>query len=88
MRALSPQPADSTQKYKQMKENGVRPDDPEFLKAHNLLSAVTQQQHFAKQRQLEAQRRQQQQLQQNQANGATSDNTANGVNGKYMSTLE
>lgn len=62
-----------------MQEQGVRHDDPEYLKAHNLLSAVQRQQVFQKQKQmhqLQAQQRQQ------QMNGATPDGTANGVNGR------
>lgn len=68
-------------KYKQMQEQGVRHDDPEYLKAHNLLSAVQRQQVFQKQRfaqqQLQAQQRQQ------QLNGVTPETAAaaNGVNG-------
>ncbi|RAL10055.1 putative RSC complex subunit (Sth1) [Aspergillus homomorphus CBS 101889] len=71
------------QKYKQMQEQGVRHDDPEYLKAHNLLSAVQRQQVFQKQRfaqqQLQAQQRQQ------QLNGVTPEAAAaasNGVNGR------
>ncbi|PYH86562.1 superfamily II DNA/RNA helicase [Aspergillus uvarum CBS 121591] len=72
------------QKYKQMQEQGVRHDDPEYLKAHNLLSAVQRQQVFQKQRfaqqQLQAQQRQQ------QLNGVTPDTAAaNGVNGRSNS---
>lgn len=50
-----------------MQEQGVRHDDPEYLKAHNLLSAVQRQQAYQKQRQMQmlhAQRQQQQQPQQ------------------------
>ncbi|OJJ48848.1 hypothetical protein ASPZODRAFT_111036 [Penicilliopsis zonata CBS 506.65] len=78
------------QKYKQMQVQGVRQDDPEYLKAHNLLSAVQRQQAFQKQRQiaqqqLQAQQRQQQQQQ--QLNGATPDaSSANGRNGNISST--
>jgi ATP-dependent helicase STH1/SNF2 len=61
-----------------MKETGVRQDDPDFIKAHNLLSAITHSQNFAKQR-LQAQQVQQQQ--QHQINGASSSATANGTNG-------
>lgn len=46
-----------------MQEQGVRHDDPEYLKAHNLLSAVQRQQAYQKQRQMQmlhAQRQQQQ----------------------------
>lgn len=62
-----------------MQEQGVRHDDPEYLKAHNLLSTVQRQQVFQKQKQmqqLQAQQRQQ------QLNGATPDGAANGVNGR------
>ncbi|KAM5440094.1 transcriptional regulator [Microsporum canis] len=55
------------QKFRQMQEQGVRHDDPEYLKAHNLLSAVQRQQAYQKQRQMQmlhAQRQQQQQPQQ------------------------
>ncbi|EFR00676.1 hypothetical protein MGYG_03681 [Nannizzia gypsea CBS 118893] len=51
------------QKFRQMQEQGVRHDDPEYLKAHNLLSAVQRQQAYQKQRQMQmlhAQRQQQQ----------------------------
>ncbi|KAI9924424.1 hypothetical protein AWENTII_003830 [Aspergillus wentii] len=79
------------QKYKQMQEQGVRQDDPEYLKAHNLLSAIQRQQVYQKQRQyaqqqqLQAQQQrqqQQQQQQQQQLNGATPDPAANGVHGR------
>ena len=66
-----------------MQEQGVRHDDPEYLKAHNLLSAVQRQQVFQKQKhmqQLQAQQRQQ------QLNGATPDGAANGVNGRTTIT--
>ncbi|OJD26351.1 hypothetical protein ACJ73_02266 [Blastomyces percursus] len=49
------------QKFRKMQEQGVRPDNPEYIKAHGLLSAVQRQQAFQKQRQLAQQ--QQQQLQ-------------------------
>ncbi|KAL1957692.1 hypothetical protein VTO42DRAFT_5669 [Malbranchea cinnamomea] len=81
------------QKYRQMQEQGVRHDDPEFLKAHNLLAAVQRQQAYQKQRlaqqQLLAQRQQQAMRQQQapvsgqQANGvASADNGTNGVDGR------
>ncbi|KAK2766022.1 hypothetical protein FQN54_007537 [Arachnomyces sp. PD_36] len=82
------------QKFKQMQEQGVRPDDPEFLKAHNLLSAVQKQQMYQKQRLItqqqqhnQAQQRQQhiQQQQQHlqQLNGSNGgDATPNGINGR------
>lgn len=64
-----------------MQEQGVRHDDPEYLKAHNLLSAVQRQQMYQKQRQIAQQQLQAQQRQQ-QLNGTGADNTANGVHGK------
>lgn len=71
-----------TQKYQRMKEAGVREDDPEYLKAHNLLTAVSQQAQFRKRQaqQQEAIARQQRQIQQQQ-NPVTIQNTANGSNG-------
>ncbi|EIT72547.1 superfamily II DNA/RNA helicase [Aspergillus flavus] len=67
------------QKYKQMQEQGVRHDDPEFLKAQHLLSAVQRQQFFQKQRQVAQQQLQAQQRQ--QMNGAGPDSAAtNGLN--------
>ncbi|KAE8382061.1 SNF2 family N-terminal domain-containing protein [Aspergillus bertholletiae] len=72
------------QKYKQMQEQGVRHDDPEFLKAQHLLSAVQRQQFFQKQRQVAQQQLQAQQRQ--QMNGSGPDSTgANGVNGRTNS---
>lgn len=68
-----------SQKYKQMQEQGVRPDDPEFLKAHNLLAAIQRQQAFQKQQRM-AQHQAQQQRQQQQMNGAPE--AANGSHGK------
>lgn len=68
-----------------MQEQGVRQDDPEYIKAHNLLAAVQRQQVFQKQRQIQARQLQQQQQQQNlqQLNGSGSESNApNGVNGK------
>lgn len=62
-----------------MQEQGVRHDDPEYLKAHNLLAAVQRQQVFQKQKQL--QQLQAQQRQQQQLNGTTPDGAPNGVNG-------
>lgn len=63
-----------------MQEQGVRPDDPEFLKAHNLLAAIQRQQTFQKQQRI-AQQQAQQQRQQQQLNGATPE-AANGSHGK------
>lgn len=73
-----------------MQEQGVRNDDPEFLKVHNLLAAVQRQQAYQKQRQhqhLMAQRQQalrqqaQQQHQQHpqQQQASTSGQQPNGV---------
>lgn len=67
-----------------MQEQGVRPDDPEFLKAHNLLAAIQRQQAFQKQQRMaqhQAQQQAQQQRQQQQMNGATPE-AANGSHGK------
>ncbi|PYH99455.1 chromatin structure-remodeling complex subunit snf2 [Aspergillus ellipticus CBS 707.79] len=76
------------QKFKQMQEQGVRHDDPEYLKAHNLLAAVQRQQVFHKQRQFAQQQLQAQQRQQ-QLNGTTPDAAAaaaaNGMNGRSNS---
>ncbi|PYI10015.1 chromatin structure-remodeling complex subunit snf2 [Aspergillus sclerotiicarbonarius CBS 121057] len=73
------------QKFKQMQEQGVRHDDPEYLKAHNILSAFQRQQAFHKQRQMHQQHLQVQQRQQ-QLNGATPDVVAaNGMNGRNNS---
>ncbi|KAF9890933.1 hypothetical protein FE257_005190 [Aspergillus nanangensis] len=67
------------QKFKQMQEQGVRHDDPEYLKAHHLLSAVQRQQMFQKQRQIAQQRQQ-------QLNGVTPDAaTPNGVHARNNS---
>lgn len=52
-----------------MKEQGLRQDDPEFIKVRNLLAAVHQQSHFANQREHHTQLHQRQLLQQNQASG-------------------
>ena len=76
-----------------MKEAGVREDDPEYLKAHNLLTAVSQQAQFRK-RQQEAVVRQQRQIQQQQnptitqsaTNGANGTNGVNGKNQKIIRT--
>lgn len=76
-----------------MKEQGVRQDDPEFLKAHNLLTAISHQQHLARQRQAYVQQQQhaqqQQQAQhrhqQQQQNGGTTQAATNGINGNFLS---
>ncbi|OOF92206.1 hypothetical protein ASPCADRAFT_399562 [Aspergillus carbonarius ITEM 5010] len=71
--------------FQQMQEQGVRHDDPEYLKAHNILSAFQRQQAFHKQRQMHQQHLQAQQRQQ-QLNGATPDAVAaNGMNGRNNS---
>lgn len=63
-----------------MQEQGVRQDDPEYIKAFNILTAVRQQQTLAKQRALTQQHtQQQQQAQQQQATKAQE--ATNGVNG-------
>ncbi|PGH15770.1 hypothetical protein AJ79_02150 [Helicocarpus griseus UAMH5409] len=79
------------QKFRQMQEQGVRHDDPEYIKAHSLLSAVQRQQAFQKQRQFAQQQQQlqnqrlqqqQQQHQSQQPNGISNDNMSNGVDGR------
>ncbi|GFN20425.1 putative RSC complex subunit (Sth1) [Aspergillus tubingensis] len=73
------------QKFKQMQEQGVRHDDPEYLKAHNLLSAFQRQQAYHKQRQMQQQQLQVQQRQQ-QLNGSNTEAVAaNGMNGRNNS---
>lgn len=62
-----------------MQEQGVRPDNPEYIKAVNILQAVQKQQNFVKQRALAQQQTQQQQVQQQQV--AKAQETTNGVNG-------
>jgi ATP-dependent helicase STH1/SNF2 len=78
-----------------MQKSGVRTDDPEYIKAHNILLAVQKQQAFAKQRfqqqqQLQQQRQQQQQqIQQSNGNGneqLQQQQAANGVNSEYRVT--
>jgi hypothetical protein len=70
-----------------MQEQGVRPDDPEFLNAHNLLTAIQRQQAFAKQQRM-AQQQAQQQRQPQQMNGSTTDAVAtNGAHGKFYQIL-
>ena len=58
-----------------MQRSGVRQDDPEYIKVHNILAAVQKQQAYQKQRQ------KQQLQQQQQPNGSNVDVVANGVNG-------
>jgi ATP-dependent helicase STH1/SNF2 len=69
-----------SQKFKQMQEQGVRHDDPEYLKAHNLLSAIQRQQAYQKQRQF-AQQQQQLQAQQRQQQMNGGDTSTNGARG-------
>lgn len=65
-----------------MQDQGVRPDDPEYLKAHNLLANVQRQQNFQKQRVL-AQQQLQAQRQQQQNGSSTQESPApNGVHSK------
>ncbi|KAI4289614.1 MAG: hypothetical protein L6R35_001125 [Caloplaca aegaea] len=66
-------------KYQQMQAQGVRPDNPEYIKLLNILQAVQKQQNFAKQRALAQQHTQQQQAQQQQV--AKAQEITNGVNG-------
>ena len=66
-----------------MKQNGVRQDDPEFIKAYNLLVAISQQSQLRK---LRAQQQQetlarQQRLQQE---GSGAQQTTNGIHGKML----
>lgn len=78
-----------------MQRSGVRQDDPEYIKVHNILAAVQKQQAYQKQRQMHQQQLQQQQLQQQQQqlqqqqqpNGNAVDVVANGVNGMSSNVL-
>lgn len=54
-------------KYQQMRQQGVREDDPEFIKARNLLQAVQKQTSLQKQKQMWLQQQAQQQQAQQQA---------------------
>ncbi|KAK7709069.1 transcriptional regulator [Botryosphaeria dothidea] len=65
-------------KYQQMKAQNVSESDPEFIKARNLLAAVSQQTNLQKQRQryLMEQQQKQQQLQQQQQQQAQQNGTA------------
>ncbi|KAJ5573671.1 uncharacterized protein N7459_008098 [Penicillium hispanicum] len=69
------------QKFRQMQAQGVRADDPEYLKVQNFLVSLQRQQNFHKQR-LAQQRQQQQQQQQN---GASANSTANGAHARTAS---
>ncbi|CAG7915507.1 unnamed protein product [Penicillium olsonii] len=71
------------QKYKQMQEQGVRADDPEFQRAHQLLSMIQRQQAFAKQQRM-AQQQVQQQRPPQQTNGAAPEAVA--TNGAHART--
>lgn len=65
-----------------MRERGVRPDDPEYLKAHQILSAVqrsTAQRQYLAQQQAQLQAHQRQAAQQQQLAAAL---RVNGTNGK------
>lgn len=63
-----------------MQEQGVRHDDPEYIKYHRLLTAVQRQQVFNKQRM--AQQQQQQQQMNGAGPGTGGDATTNGTHGK------
>ena len=72
-----------------MKDNGVRPDDPEYAKAYNILAAVQQQKTYAKQRQIyhqqqQAQAQHQAQQRQQQQDGPNPQGATNGINGKFF----
>lgn len=75
-----------------MQKSGVRQDDPEYIKAHNILLAVQKQQAFAKQRfqqqqQIQQQQqRQQQQMQQSNGNANEQQQAANGLNSESSVT--
>ncbi|KAF3395733.1 Chromatin structure-remodeling complex subunit snf21 [Penicillium rolfsii] len=77
------------QKFKQMQEQGVNPNDPEYIKAHQLLATIQRQQLMKqKQRQQQAQQAQQQvahPVNVNQ-NGAVPDAATNGVHARTVST--
>ena len=69
-----------------MKDSGVPQDNPEYLKAYNILSAVQQQKVYQKQRQVYQQQQQQQvqqqaQQRQQQQNDTTPQGATNGING-------
>ena len=68
------------QKYKQLKDQGVRQDDPEFIKCHNILQAVQKQQRFRQHQQAEHLKQQAQQ-QAHQAQQQQHAEETNGVNG-------
>ncbi|KAF7719617.1 Chromatin structure-remodeling complex subunit snf21 [Penicillium ucsense] len=78
------------QKFKQMQEQGVSPNDPEYIKAHQLLATIQRQQVLKqKQRQQQAQQAQQQgphAMNMNAPqNGAMSDAAANGLHARNPS---
>ena len=74
-----------TQKYRSMKEAGVAENDPEYIKVHNFLTTLSQQQQLRKlkQDQQEALARQSIQIQQQQQ-ASSAQRTANGVNGEQF----
>lgn len=65
-----------------MQAQGVRQDNPEFIKTVNILQAVQKQQNYVKQRALAQQQAQQQQAQQQQVDKAQE--TSNGANGSIV----
>ena len=68
------------QKYKQLKDQGVRPDDPELLKYSNILNQVQKQQRFRHQQaEYLKQQAQQQALQGQQQQNAGETNGVNGM---------
>ena len=66
-----------------MKEQGVREDDPEFVKLHGLLSAISRESHL---RRLKAQQQQEAMVRQRQAQ--QQQQGMNGVNGKSRESIE
>ena len=73
-----------SQKYKQMQEQGVRADDPEFQRAHQLLSMIQRQQAFAKQQRMAQQQVQQQRPQQTNGGAAPEAVATNGAHGEFF----
>ncbi|MCJ1288249.1 hypothetical protein MMC26_007604 [Xylographa opegraphella] len=75
------------QKYQQMKKQGVPEDDPEFIKAHQLLSRLSQQSQLRKLKEQEALARQRQAQQQHQLlQQQQQQQPANGINGDATSS--
>ena len=66
-----------------MKSQGVREDDPEFIKARNILAAASHRQRLMKERQQQQQQAQQSQMQQPPATNGQ--NATNGVNSIALS---